>query len=63
MSSPNEDNNTSLGLVTEIGVFGSLNMKDPTVQPVEELMRKTNDPHLKAYLTEQMERNGGSKRP
>ena len=54
------DNNTQLGLVTEIGVFGSLNMKDPTVNPVQELYKKTDDPNLKAYLEEQMQ-NGGNR--
>jgi hypothetical protein len=54
------DQNTTLSLVTEIGVFGSLNMQDPTAKPVEELMKQTNDPHLKAYLEEQM-KTGGNK--
>lgn len=52
------DDKTSLNLVTEIGVFGSLNMKNPTASPVEELYHKTTDPNLKAYLEEQMQ-NGG----
>ena len=50
---------TTLGMVTEIGSFGSLNIKDPTVTEVsqaEELYRRTNDPHLKRYLEEQMKK-------
>jgi hypothetical protein len=43
---------TTLGLVTEIGTFGSLNMKDPTVSTVKNLMEKTSDPYLKQYLQE-----------
>ena len=45
---------TTLGIVTEIGTFGNLNMQDPTVQGVNTLMEKTNDPYLKQYLQEQM---------
>jgi hypothetical protein len=48
------DSNTTLNLVTEVGVFGSLDMKDPTVTPVQDLYNKTNDPNLRAYLEEQM---------
>ena len=48
------DKNTTLNLVTEVGVFGSLNMKDPTATPVEDLYNRTNDPALKQYLAEQM---------
>ena len=44
---------TTLGIVGEVGVFGSLNMQDPTVNPVDELMKNTDDPNLKAYLEEQ----------
>ena len=51
---------TTLGFVTEIGTFGSMAMKDPTVQAVEEtrslkdLMESTNDPALKDYLKKQL---------
>lgn len=45
---------TTLGIVGEVGMFGSLNMQDPSVQAVNELIRKTNDPNLKAYLEENM---------
>lgn len=51
---------TTLGIVTEIGTFGNLNMQDPTVQGVNTLMEKTNDPYLKQYLQEQMNQNGGN---
>lgn len=50
---------TTLGLVTEIGTFGDLNMQDPTVKNVQTLMEKTNDPYLKEYLAEQMNQKGG----
>lgn len=51
------DQKTTLGMVTEVGSFGSLNIKDPTVTEVDqvnELYKKTNDPYLKKYLEEQM---------
>jgi hypothetical protein len=51
------DEKTTLSLVTEIGTFGSLDMKDPTATPVQDLYNKTNDPALKAYLEEQMNMN------
>ena len=51
---------TTLGIVTEIGTFGNLNMQDPTVQDVNTLMEKTNDPYLKQYLQEQINQNGGT---
>lgn len=50
---------TSLGLVNEIGVFGNLNMKDPTVMELGELARTTQDPHLKAYLEENLKHTRG----
>jgi hypothetical protein len=46
-----------LGFVTEIGTFGSMPIKDPTVQPVTELrevMETTNDPDLKKYIKDQI---------
>ena len=33
-----EKENTTLCAVSEVGVFGSLNMKDPTANPVKKLM-------------------------
>lgn len=45
---------TTMSLVTEVGTFGSIDMKDPTVTPVEELARTTKDKHLKQYLEENM---------
>ena len=45
---------TTMSLVTEVGTFGSIDMKDPTVTPVEELARTTTDKHLKHYLEENM---------
>jgi hypothetical protein len=53
-----EKENTTLCAVSEVGVFGSLNMKDPTANPVKKLMEETNDPYLKAYLAEQMKTGG-----
>ena len=52
---------TTLNLVTEVGVFGSIDMKDPTATPVQDLYNKTNDPALKAYLEEQMGVNTNKK--
>ena len=49
----NKKEETTLGIVGEVGVFGSLNMQDPTVNPVDEILSKTDDPNLKAYLEEQ----------
>lgn len=49
----NKKEETTLGIVGEVGVFGSLNMQDPTVNPVDEILSKTDDPNLKAYLKEQ----------
>lgn len=52
--------NTQLSFVTEIGHFGDMPMKDPTVQTVEKrkeleaLMESTDDPDLKAYLKNQL---------
>ena len=54
------DNKSQLSFVTEIGTFGSLDMKDPTVQAVDQrkdmqaLMESTDDPHLKKYLETQL---------
>jgi protocatechuate 3,4-dioxygenase beta subunit len=54
------ENKTQLYFVTEIGTFGDMAMKDPTVQAVEQrkdlqsLMESTNDPHLKKYLQNQL---------
>jgi hypothetical protein len=54
------DKNTQLSFVTEIGTFGDMDMKDPTVQAVDQrkdiqaLMESTNDPDLKKYLQNQL---------
>ena len=54
------EKNTQLSFVTEIGTFGDMDMKDPTVQAVDQrkdmqaLMESTNDPHLKKYLQNQL---------
>ena len=53
-----KESQTTLGIVTEIGTFGNLNMQDPTVQPVQNLMEKTNDPYLKQYLKENADKFG-----
>ena len=48
---------TTLGMITEVGSFGSLNIKDPTVTEVnqmEDLYKKTDNPDLKQFLKEQM---------
>ena len=52
---------TILGVVTEIGTFGNLNMQDPTVQPIQNLMERTTDPYLKQYLAEQMQPKNSSR--
>ena len=49
----NKKEETTLGIVGEVGMFGSLNMQDPTVNPVDEILRKTDDQNLKVYLEEQ----------
>ena len=46
---------TTLGFVTEIGTYGSMNIKDPTVvkaDSLKELSESTKDPALKQYLEE-----------
>lgn len=46
-----------LALVTEVGVFGSMDIKDQSVKMVkdyENLAKETDDPHLKKYITEQL---------
>ena len=55
------EDKTTLNLVTEVGVFGSLSMKDPTATPVQDLYNKTTDPNLRAYLEEQMGCNNKTK--
>ena len=47
------DNKPEFNVVTEVGTFGSLPMKDPTAIPVSEQLSKVNDPRLQAYLKEQ----------
>jgi hypothetical protein len=50
---------TSLNFVTEIGTFGSMPIKDPTVQQVTELkevMESTDNPDLKKFLKNQLEK-------
>ena len=52
---------TKLVIATEIGTFGSLDMRDPTIHSVEEFSNKVKDPHLKKYLEEQTKNmNGGN---
>jgi hypothetical protein len=54
------ENKSQLSFVTEIGTFGEMPMKDPTVQPVEKrkeleaLMESTDNPDLKKYLKTQL---------
>jgi hypothetical protein len=54
------EKNTQLSFVTEIGTFGDMDMKDPTVQAVEQrkdmqaLMESTDNPDLKKYLQNQL---------
>ena len=46
---------TTLSFVTEIGTFGSMDIKDPTAIPVDQiegLAKETKDPHLKKFLME-----------
>ena len=48
-----------LGFVTEIGTFGSMPIKDPTVQPVSELrevMETTDNADLKEYIRDQIKK-------
>jgi hypothetical protein len=48
---------TTLSFVTEVGCIGSMNIKDPTVHPVDplqDLANETKDPALKKYLMENM---------
>ena len=50
---------TTVGMFTEVGSFGSLNIKDPTVTEVnqmEDLYKKTDNPDLKQFLKEQMKK-------
>ena len=53
---------TTLAVVGEVGMFGQLNMQDPTVTPIENLMEKTTDPYLKQYLEEQLRGQGAQGR-
>ena len=54
------EKNTQLSFVTEIGTFGDMDMKDPTVQAVDQrkdmqaLMESTDNPDLKKYLQNQL---------
>ena len=51
------ENKTSLNFVTEIGTFGSMPIKDPTVQEVTELKdlaETTDNPDLKKFLQNQL---------
>ncbi len=51
-----------LGFVTEIGTFGSMPIKDPTVQPVSELrevMETTDNADLKEYIRDQIKKKRG----
>ena len=52
-TAPEPKPQTTLGMVSEVGMFGSLNMKDPSANPVKNMIEKTNDPYLKSYLMEQ----------
>ena len=53
------DEKTTLAAVGEVGMFGQLNMQESPTTPIENLMEKTNDPYLKQYLQEQMQRSEG----
>ena len=55
------NNKSELSFVTEIGTFGDMPMKDPTVQSVEkrksemtELMESTDNADLKQFLKTQL---------
>ena len=51
------NNNTELSFVTEIGTFGSMNIKDQSVKKVSEfknLAEETDNEDLKKFLNENM---------
>lgn len=51
------DKNTQLGIVTEIGTFGTMGIKDQTVKMVDDIRQvamETTDPDLKAFLESQL---------
>ena len=53
----NEEQKTHLAIVTEIGTFGSMGIKDQSVTNVDDirqLAEETTGPSLKAYLESQV---------